>query len=35
VEAVEAFATSLDRNLPEQAVLGFLMDRLVFGTEGK
>ena len=35
VEAVEAFATSLDRNLPEQAVLWFLMDRLAFGTEGK
>lgn len=35
VEAVEAFATSLDRNLPEVAVLGFLMDRLMFGTEGK
>ena len=35
VEAVEEFATSLDRNLPELPVLGFLMDRLMFGTEGK
>jgi len=35
VEAVEAFATSLERNLPELPVLGFLMDRLAFGTEGK
>ena len=35
VEAVEAFATSLDRNLPELSALGFLMDRLMFGTEGK
>ena len=35
VEAVEEFATSLDRNLPELPVLGFLMDRLAFGTEGK
>jgi DNA polymerase-3 subunit delta' len=34
VEAVEEFATSLDRNLSELPVLGFLMDRLVFGTEG-
>ena len=35
VEAVEEFALSLDRNLPELSVLGFLMDRLAFGTEGK
>ncbi|MBR1588918.1 MAG: hypothetical protein IJ658_11410 [Kiritimatiellae bacterium] len=35
VEAIEAFAASLDRNLPEQPVLGFLMDRLMFGTEGR
>ena len=35
IEAVEEFATSLERNLPELAVLGFLMDRLAFGTEGK
>lgn len=35
VEAVEEFATSLDRHLPELPVLGFLMDRLAFGTEGK
>ena len=34
-QAVEEFATSLDRNLPELPTLGFLMDRLAFGTEGK
>ena len=33
VEAVEAFAASLDRNLPELPTLGFLADRLAFGTE--
>jgi DNA polymerase-3 subunit delta' len=34
VEAVEACATSLDRNIPEAAALDFLMDRVTFGTEG-
>ena len=35
VEAVEAFAASLERNLPEPALLGFLLDRLAFGTEAE
>lgn len=35
VEAVEEFATSLDRNLPELPLLGFLTDRLAFGTEAR
>lgn len=34
VEAVEAFATSLERNLPELPLLSFLIDRLAFGAEG-
>ena len=34
VEAVEAFATSLERNLSELPLLSFLMDRLAFGAEG-
>lgn len=33
VEAVEAFATSLERNMPEGPLLPFLMDRLAFGAE--
>ena len=35
IEAVEEFATSLDRNLPEPALLGLLADRLHYGTEAK
>ncbi len=35
IEAVEAFAASLERNLPELSVLGVLTDRLAFGTEGR
>ena len=34
VEAVESFATSLERNLSELPLLSFLMDRLAFGAEG-
>ena len=34
VEAVESFATSLERNLPELPLLSFLIDRLAFGAEG-
>ena len=34
VEAVESFATSLERNLPELPLLSFLVDRLAFGAEG-
>lgn len=34
VEAVEAFAKSLDRNMPEEPPLSFLMDCLAFGAEG-
>ena len=34
VEAVESFATSLERNMPEPPLLSFLMDRLAFGAEG-
>ena len=34
VEAVEAFATSLERNVPELPLLSFLIDRLAFGAEG-
>ena len=34
VEAVESFATSLERNLPELPLLSFLADRLAFGAEG-
>ena len=34
VEAVEAFATSLERNIPELPLLSFLLDRLAFGAEG-
>ena len=33
VEAVEAFATSLERNIPELPLLLFLMDRVRFGVE--
>ena len=33
VEAVEAFATSLERNMQELSLLLFLMDRLRFGVE--
>jgi len=35
IEAVEAFATSLERNLPELPALSLLTDRLAFGTEVK
>ena len=34
VEAIESFATSLERNLPELPLLSFLIDRLAFGAEG-
>ena len=34
IEAVEAFATSLERNIAELPLLSFLMDRLAFGAEG-
>lgn len=34
VEAVEEMALSLDRNLPEAAVLPFFTDRVSFGVEG-
>ena len=34
VEAVESFATSLERNMPEPPLLSFLMDRVAFGAEG-
>ena len=34
VEAVESFATSLERNLPELPLLSFLIDRVAFGAEG-
>ena len=34
VEAVESFATSLERNMPELPLLSFLMDRVAFGAEG-
>ena len=33
VEAVEAFATSLERNMQELPLLLFLMDRVRFGVE--
>ena len=34
VEAVDDFVTSLERNMPEEACLSFLMDRAAFGAEG-
>ena len=34
VEAVESFATSLERSISEPPLLSFLMDRLAFGAEG-
>ena len=34
VEAVESFATSLERNMSETPLLSFLMDRVAFGAEG-
>ncbi len=34
VEAVEAFVTSMKRNMPEEPLLSFLMDRAAFGAEG-
>ena len=34
IEAVEEMATSLDRSLPEPAVLSFFADRVSFGVEG-
>jgi len=34
IEAVEEFAASLERNMNEAALLGFLMDRVALGTEG-
>ena len=34
IEAVESFAASLERNVPEVPLLSFLIDRLAFGAEG-
>ena len=34
VEAVESLVKSLDRNMPEEPLLSFLMDCAAFGAEG-
>ncbi len=35
ITAVEEFAQTIERNIPEPAALAFLMDRVALGTEGK